>query len=78
MLYRYLSDGPAPDALVNYSDRNMISTWTDARAGVNWAVYNEIMGQNTGNMLNPGSNATRAEAITMLHRVVAKFNIPAP
>ena len=44
---------------------------------MNWVVYNEIMGVNT-TMLNPRGNATRAEAVTMLYRVVEIFDIPAP
>jgi len=79
MLYRYVGGGvPAPvDRLGGYTDRNRISTWAGAREAVNWAVYNGIMGQNV-TTLNPGGNATRAEAVTMLYRVVEIFNIPAP
>ena len=76
--YRYVSDGvSAPDSLRGYTDQNIISTWLGAREAVNWAVYHEIMGVNT-NKLNPRGNATRAEAVTMLYRVVEMFNIPAP
>ena len=60
-----------------YTDRNTISTWLDAREAVNWAVYNGIMGVNV-TTLNPRGNATRAEAVTMLYRVVEIFNISAP
>ena len=42
------------------------------------AGHDEIMGKNTGNILNPVGNATRAEAVTMLYRVVDIFEIPAP
>jgi len=79
MLYRYVGGGmPAPvNRLGSYTDQNSISTWVGARDAVNWAVYHEIMGQNV-TTLNPRGNATRAEAVTMLYRVVEKFNIPAP
>jgi len=79
MLYRYVGGGmPAPiDSLTGYTDRNRISTWAGAREAVNWAVYNGIMGQNV-TTLNPGGNATRAEAVTMLYRVVEIFSISAP
>ena len=79
MLYRYIgNETPAPeDRLGDYADRDMISTWAGARDAVNWAVYNGIMGVDT-TTLNPGGNATRAEAVTMLYRVVDIFGIPAP
>jgi hypothetical protein len=77
MLYRYIGGGvPAPEnRLGGYTDHNAISSW--ARDAVNWAVYNGIMGVGS-NTLNPRGNATRAEAVTMLHRVVETFNISAP
>jgi len=78
MLHRYIGGGaPAPDSLGGYTDRNSISPWVGARDAVNWAVYNKIMGVNT-TTLNPRGNATRAEAVTMLHRVVGMFNITTP
>jgi len=79
MLYRYVGGGtPVPvNRLSGYTDQHMISTWAGARDAVNWAVHNGIMGQNI-NTLNPRGNATRAEAVTMLYRVVEIFNIPAP
>ena len=77
MLYRYIGgEEPAPaDRLGRYTDQHMISSW--ARDAVNWAVYNEIMGVGP-NTLNPRGNATRAEAVTMLYRVVGIFSISAP
>jgi hypothetical protein len=80
MLHRYIGDGEhAPDRLGSgsYTDHGAISTWTGARPAVNWAVHNGIKGVNT-TTLNPRGNATRAEAVTMLYRVVGIFNIPAP
>jgi len=79
MLYRYVGGGiPAPeDRLGGYTDENRISTWAGAREAVNWAAYHGIMGQNV-TTLNPRGNATRAEAVTMLYRVVEIFNISAP
>jgi len=78
MLYRYVGGGvPAPDSLRGYTDHHLISTWAGARESVNWAVHHGIMGVGV-TTLNPRGNATRAEAVTMLYRVVDMFNIPAP
>jgi len=79
MLYRYVGGGtPAPqNVLDRYTDNNRISTWAGARDAVNWAVYYGLMGVGT-TTLNPRGNATRAEAVTMLYRVVETFNIQAP
>ena len=79
MLYRYVGGGKpvAGDKLSGYTDQSSISTWPGARDAVNWAVHHGIMGVNT-NTLNPRGNATRAEAVTMLHRVVGMFNITTP
>jgi hypothetical protein len=69
MLYRSEGAGATPaDALGSYTDRGDVASW--ANVAVNWAVVNGVIGQNTGNRLNPGSTATRAEAVTMLYRVV--------
>jgi len=78
MLYRYVGGGvPAPvDRLGGYTDEHRISTWAGAREAVNWAAYHGIMGRNVTE-LNPRGNATRAEAVTMLYRVVELFEIPA-
>jgi hypothetical protein len=80
MLYRLIGDKtPAPiDVLDDFTDADKISTWTDAEDAVNWAAYYGIMGLNTDKTLNPGGNATRAEAITMIYRAVIVFGIPAP
>ncbi|MCL2662937.1 MAG: S-layer homology domain-containing protein [Oscillospiraceae bacterium] len=78
MLYRQIGgEVPVtPNALTSYTDRNAVSPWaTDA---VNWAVANGIMGVGTGNRLNPGDSATRAEAITMIYRAVIAFGVEAP
>jgi uncharacterized protein YkwD len=79
MLYRYIGDGipVMEDKLGGYTDQNRISTWAGARDAMNWAVHNGIIGVNT-TTLNPGGNATRAEAVTMLYRVVEIFEISAP
>jgi len=79
MLYRYIGGGtPVPEnKLGGHTDQHMISTWAGARDAVNWAVHNGIMGVGT-TILNPRGNATRAEAVTMLYRVVEIFDIPAP
>jgi len=75
MLYRFTADeSAATDVLSNFSDSYRISSW--ARDAMNWAAYNELIGR--GGTLNPGGDATRAETLAILHRVVETFNIPAP
>jgi len=66
MLHRAMP-GSAPSSLGGYTDANAISSW--ARPSVNWAVYHEILGQGV-TALRPGANASRAEAVTMLYRLV--------
>ena len=66
MLHRALP-GSAPSSLGGYSDADAISSW--ARPSVNWAVFNGVLGQGV-TALRPGANATRAEAVTMLYRLV--------
>jgi len=65
MLHRAMG-GSAPSSLGGYTDANAISSW--ARPAVNWAVFNEILGQGV-TTLRPGANASRAEAVTMLYRL---------
>ena len=78
MLFRYISDlnlhelPPVSEMnsfLNNFHDRNAISSW--AIEGVRWAAYYGIIG--TGGTLNPGGNASRAETVAMLRRVVENF-----
>jgi len=66
MLHRAMP-GSAPSSLGGYSDVDLISSW--ARPSVNWAVYNGVLGQGV-TAIRPGDNATRAEAVSMLHRLV--------
>jgi len=81
MLFRFIRDivgsddltSPA-DALAGFPDRGQVSGW--AQETMRWAAYREIIG--VGGRLNPRGNATRAEAVTMLYRVVATFNVSVP
>jgi len=77
MLHRYIGDlglnttAPA-DALNRFSDRGSVSSW--ATAAMRWGAHNGIIG--AGGTLNPRGNASRAETVTMLQRVVNTFSIP--
>jgi hypothetical protein len=53
-------------ALDRFPDRGAVSGW--ATGGVGWAASNGIIG--AGGTLNPRGYATRAETITMLHRMI--------
>jgi len=75
MLHRYVGGPAVPNVLGNFPDSGQVSSW--ARDSMNWAAHHGIIGRGGGN-LNPGGNATRAETLAMLHRVVTTFNIPAP
>jgi len=59
--------GPTLGALGSYGDGIQVATF--ARPAVQWAIYRGIMGVNT-NRLNPRSNASRAEAVTMIRRAI--------
>jgi len=77
MLFRYAGDSTnavSTNVLGNFADSYRTSAW--AREAMNWAAYHELIGR--GGTLNPGGNATRAETLAILHRVVDTFNIPAP
>ena len=75
MLFRYMGEeSVATDVLSEFSDSNRITSW--ARDAMNWAAYHGLIGR--GGTLNPGGNATRAETLAILHRVVETFEIPAP
>jgi len=81
MLFRFIRDivesdnlaSPA-DALDRFPDRGQVSGW--AQDSVRWAADQGIIG--AGGRLNPRGNATRAETVTMLYRLVDTFNISAP
>ena len=74
MLFRYAGESVSTDVLGNFNDSHRISSW--AREAMNWAAHHELIGR--GGTLNPAGNATRAETLAILHRVVDTFNIPAP
>jgi len=81
MLFRFIRDIVESDnlaspaaALDRFPDRGQVSGW--AQDSVRWAADQEIIG--VGGRLNPRGNATRAEAVTMLYRLVDRFNVSAP
>jgi|GEM_PF-3503433 len=75
MLHRYIritrtTHITAPDnAIDHFPDRGQVSTW--AQSSVKWAAYYGIIGRDGS--LNPNGNATRAEAVAMLHRTANDF-----
>jgi len=75
MLHRYIQTTgttyvTAPDnAIDDFPDRGQVSSW--AQSGVKWAAYYGILGRD--GRLNPNGNATRAEAVAMLHRTANDF-----
>jgi uncharacterized protein YkwD len=77
MLHRYIGDlglyttTPA-NALDMFIDSGSVSSW--AIAAMRWGAHNGIIG--TGGTLNPRGNASRADTVAMLQRVVNTFNIP--
>jgi|GEM_PF-2085758 len=79
MLHRYAenigADTTSPtQALDAFPDRARVSGW--ATAAMRWAVHHGIITGLNGN-LAPQSNATRAQTVTMLKRVVDTFGIDA-
>jgi len=62
------------DVFDAFPDAEQVSDW--AVDAMQWITYHRIItGQGNGN-LAPQSNATRAEAVTMLQRFVETFNLP--
>jgi len=80
MLFRYAEIIEADTeftstAFDEFPDVDMVSSWaTDA---MRWATYHGIIAGQRGNMA-PHSDATRAEAVTMLQRFVDTFEVPPP
>lgn len=83
ILFRYINSlalhEPPPSNEMNrhlnlFHDRGAVSTW--ATTGMRWAAYYGVIG--AGGSLNPRGNATRAETVTMLYRVVESFIIGTP
>jgi len=66
ILHRYVDAVDGDDVLDDFLDGGYASAW--AEDAVNWAAYREIIGR--GGRLNPRGNATRAEAIAIIYRVV--------
>ena len=75
MLHRYIQTTrtthiTVPDnAINNFPDKGKVSSW--AKSSVKWAAYYGILGRD--GKLNPKGNATRAEAVAMLHRIAYDF-----
>ena len=73
MLWRYAArlglDVTAADDLRDFPDADEISGW--AREAVGWAVKTGLMQGRKGGILDPGGSATRAEAATLLQRLIA-------
>lgn len=73
MLYRFAQKQGIKTSIdgttvASFADSAAISPW--AAEAMNWVVANGILSGKTGNLLDPGSTATRAEVATMLMRFV--------
>jgi len=75
MLFRHIGGAHPADALDGFTDRGQVNSW--ALYGMRWAAYHGIMGVNV-TAIRPQGNATRAETVAMLYRVVDIFDIPTP
>jgi len=80
MLFRYAEFVEADTtfsttAFREFPDTGRVSSW--AVEAMQWATYHGLIAGQRGN-LAPQSNATRAEAVTMLYRFVNILEIPAP
>ena len=71
-LYKgYSVDGAADTDLSGFADAASVSGW--ASTGMKWAVEYQIIGGKTVNgetLLSPGGNAIRAEAATMMMKLL--------
>jgi hypothetical protein len=65
ILWRYAGKPAATQTSLNFSDAGKVSSW--AKDAMLWATEVGII-QGNENGLNPGGNATRAEAATMVMR----------
>lgn len=66
MLWRYAGSPAATDKELRFADADKVSGY--AREALGWAVENGIVQGKSGGILDPGGNATRAEAAAMLQR----------
>lgn len=70
MLHRYAGSPAATDKELRFADADKVSAY--AREALGWAVENGIVQGKSGGVLDPGGNATRAEAAAMLQRFCGK------
>ena len=70
MLHRYAGSPAATDKELRFADADKVSAY--AREALGWAVENGIVQGKSGGILDPGGNATRAEAAAMLQRFCGK------
>lgn len=67
MLYRYAGQPPVSISALSFADADQVSNWS--KEAIQWAVDAGIL-SGDGSRLNPGGQATRAEAASMLMRFV--------
>ena len=70
MLHRYAGSPAATNKELHFADADKVSDY--AREALSWAVENGIVQGKSGGILDPGGNATRAEAAAMLQRFCGK------
>ncbi len=66
MLYRYAGSPDTTGSLAAFKDADSVSDY--AKTAVKWAVEKGIITGKGGGMLDPKSDATRAEMAAMLQR----------
>ena len=66
MLWRYMGEPAATENLSEFTDADSISTW--AQQAMAWAVEIGLVNGVTPTTLEPKSNATRAQAATLIYR----------
>ena len=76
MMYRYANykeyASDAPEDISGYKDTGKVNVF--AKEAMAWSVGNGIItGKDSGTVLDPQGNATRAECATIIMRFIEKF-----
>ena len=73
MFYRLINgdvNGDLTGALDGFSDAASVSSW--AEAAMDWAVDKGLLTGKPGNLLDPQGSVTRAEAATLIQRLLVR------
>lgn len=71
MLYRYAGSPPVRSASLNFSDASRVGGY--AQAAMAWATQNGVINGESGNLLDPKGQATRAQAAQMLLNYISNI-----